>query len=236
MSISNMHLYQFIREECKKAIVEKPPGRAQIAAASDTPTMATATESKITSGVVEHAKEKWMVIIVKNAFLRNSLIDDIEFKKTLQQIENERKEELKRIDDQCIKKCPKCEKNYIPSEVRQGDCQYHDGYIYNIDDRRKLSNQEARLKIQTAKLLSTSSVTGPNSKPPRLIWSCCLGVYSVDPPCVESTCGQIETLEEEANNSVEQQRIIATRKDEKARKQQRNIDDFLTNFPVTNNH
>ena len=78
LSISNIRLYQFIRQKCKTAIVERPttPG--------------------------EQLKEKWIVMIVKHPLLRSLFFDDIEFKMTHQQIRQERDDESVKKCPKCL--------------------------------------------------------------------------------------------------------------------------------------
>ncbi|CAF3922858.1 unnamed protein product [Rotaria magnacalcarata] len=84
LSISNITLYQFIREKCKTAIVEQ--------------------KSKNKNKDEYDNKEKWIVMIVKHPLLRSLLIEDIEFKKTSQQIEKEIADEQQRLDNETEKK------------------------------------------------------------------------------------------------------------------------------------
>lgn len=79
LSISNIRLYQFIRQKCKTAIVEQ--------------------KQQPTSNNDGYAlKEKWIVMIVKNSLLHSLLTDDIEFKKTHEQIQREHDSEDKQND------------------------------------------------------------------------------------------------------------------------------------------
>ena len=126
LSISNIRLYQFIRQKCKTAIVERPttPG--------------------------EQLKEKWIVMIVTHPLLRSLLFDDIECKKTHQPIRQER--------DESVKKCPKCLQNYIPSQTNYGSYRYHDGFVFDLDQNIKLTNEQAQAVAQKAKLLASTQV------------------------------------------------------------------------------
>jgi hypothetical protein len=133
-------------------------------------------------------------MIVKHPFLLNTLINDIEFKKTFEQNEQERKEEEKRKDDESIKQCPKCLQNYIPSQTNYGSCHYHDGFIFDFDQDKSLSYDDAQKMTQQAKLLSHTGTNDPKFKLPKLMWACCMGIYGVDPPCRIGVCGIPEKL------------------------------------------
>ncbi|CAF0965186.1 unnamed protein product [Rotaria sordida] len=186
VSISNIHLYQFIREKCKTAIVEQKT------------TSSNFMLQTTTGSAKEQLKEKWMVMIVKHPLLRNLLIDDIEFKKTLQQIQQENDEEAKRLDDQSVKQCPKCQQNYILAQVNHGSCHYHDGFVVDLDQSNKrLTIQEAQRIAQKAKLWAHSGNNEQNPKPPKLMWACCLGLYGIDQPCRVGICGLPEELKDQ---------------------------------------
>ena len=147
----------------------------------------------------EPLKEKWIVIIVKHPLLRSLLVEDIEFKKTHRQIQQERDDEDKRLDDESVKRCPKCLQNYIASQTSYGNCHYHDGFVFDLDQNAKLSNEQAQFVAQKTKLVS-STARGDQHPPatPKLIWACCLGLYGSDPPCQVGICGLPEDLKEKA--------------------------------------
>ncbi|CAF0926260.1 unnamed protein product [Rotaria sordida] len=182
-SISNIRLYQFIREKCKTAIVE------QISSDKD----------------IKMVKEKWVVIIVKHPLLRQLIIDDIEFKQTSQQLQKEEDDKKKRIDDETEKLCPKCHQNYIPSKTNYGNCRYHDGFIYDLEGNAALSMDEAQSKLQKVKLRQQHASSEP---PPQLIWACCLGVFGVDGPCRIGLCGLPEELKEKYSDAPNQMEIV----------------------------
>ncbi|CAF2075797.1 unnamed protein product [Rotaria magnacalcarata] len=167
-SISNIRLYQFIREKCKTAKIEQVSENNNVTV----------------------IKEKWMVIVVKHPLLRQLIIDDIEFKKTSQQLQKENDDEKKRIDDEVDKVCPKCHQNYIPSKTTYGNCHYHDGFIYDLEANVRLSKDQAQALLQNAKLKQQ----GNSEQQPKLIWACCLGIYGSDPPCRVGMCGLPEEL------------------------------------------
>jgi hypothetical protein len=152
---------------------------------------------QLTSANSEHLKEKWIVMIVKHPLLRSLLVDDIEFKKTRQQIQQERDDEDKHIDEESVKKCPKCLQNYIPSKTSYGNCHYHDGFVFDLDQNIKLSNDQAQEVTQKTKLLASSSRNDQHPQPPKLIWACCLGLYGSDPPCQVGICGLPEDLKKD---------------------------------------
>ncbi|CAF1433532.1 unnamed protein product [Adineta steineri] len=171
-SISNIHLYQYIREKCKQAFVENKP---------------------INSSNNFAAKEKWIVMIVKHSLLRSHLIEDIDFQKSEEQIKQDEEHERKERDDETEKICPKCRQSYILSKTNYGNCRYHDGYIYNLQTKRPISYDEAQAIVQAAKLIQTRSST--TVQHPKLIWTCCLGIYGSDSPCRVGICGLPEELQ-----------------------------------------
>ncbi len=171
-SITNIRLYQDIRQRCKTAIVEQ----------------------STSSSISNRLKEKWIVMIIKHPFLRRLLMNDIEFKKTPQQIQQERDDEDKHIDEESVKKCPKCLQNYIPSKTSYGYCHYHDGFIFDLDQNMKLTNDQAQTIAQKAKLLASTNRHDQQLQPPKLIWACCLGVYGIDPPCQIGICSLPDDL------------------------------------------
>ncbi|CAF1619245.1 unnamed protein product [Rotaria sp. Silwood1] len=182
VSISNIHLYQFIREKCKKAVVEQPP----------------TDENAPKSGI--SLKEKWMVMIVKHPLLRSLLVEDIEFKKTLRQTQQEHEDEEKRLDGETIKTCPKCHRTYTSSENKYGNCQYHDGYIVDLDHaEKKLSQDEAQKEIQKAQIIAstTSGDSMEKLQAPKLMWACCLTFFGGGDPCKLGVCGLPEGISKE---------------------------------------
>ncbi|CAF3380108.1 unnamed protein product [Rotaria sp. Silwood2] len=186
VSISNIHLYQFIREKCKKAVVEQS---------------STDGKEKKTSG--EHLKEKWVVMIVKHPLLYSLLVNDIEFKKTLRQTQQEHEDEQKRIDDETLKLCPKCQHSYIPSQVNHGSCHYHDGYIVDLDNPSKILTQDEAQRItQNARIQATANQDSNVKTPmPKLIWACCLSFFGTEQPCKVGICGLPGELDESVGDS-----------------------------------
>ena len=143
-------------------------------------------------------------MIIKHPLLLSLLIEDIAFKKTSQQLQQEKDEEEKRIDDETARKCPKCLQNYIPSKTNYGNCHYHDGFVYDLDRNTRLTNDEAQCLMQKAKLLNRNS-----DQMPKLIWACCLSLYGTDPPCQTGLCGLPDELKDRANISSSKQDPIA---------------------------
>ncbi|CAF3743021.1 unnamed protein product [Rotaria sp. Silwood1] len=188
----------------------------------------------MTGTTSEQLKEKWMVMIVKHPLLRNLLIDDIEFKKTLQQIQQENEEEAKRLDDQSVKQCPKCQQNYIPAQVNHGSCHYHDGFIVDLDQNNKpLTIQQAQRITQKAKLLIQNGNSEQNLKPPKLMWACCLGLYGIDQPCRVGICGLPEALKDQ---QIDPNNDLITVVQEHFMKNQvaaQNIKEFMKTYVLT---
>ncbi|CAF3909676.1 unnamed protein product [Rotaria magnacalcarata] len=167
LSISNITLYQFIREKCKTAIVEQ--------------------KSKNKNKDEYDNKEKWIVMIVKHPLLRSLLIEDIEFKKMSQQIEKEIADEQQRLDNETEKKI----------------CRYHDGFVYDLDNNRNLTHDEAQCMMLQAKITNRNA-----EQHPKLIWACCLGVYGHDAPCQIGLCGLPEELKVETNIDLSRQDLV----------------------------
>ncbi|CAF1165644.1 unnamed protein product [Rotaria sp. Silwood1] len=218
VSISNIRLYQFIREKCKTAVVEQKSSSSNIT----------------TEAAKEQLKEKWMVMIVKHQFLRNLLIDDIEFKKSHEQIKQEKEEEAQRLDDQSVKQCPKCQQNYIPAQVNHGSCHYHNGFVVDLDhDNIRLTMQQAQRIAQKAKLLAHSGNSEQNSKPPKLIWACCLGLYGIDQPCRVGVCGLPDELKDQKIDSNKDLVTIVQEHFMKNQEADKNIKEFMKTYVPT---
>ncbi|CAF3767378.1 unnamed protein product [Rotaria socialis] len=131
-------------------------------------------------------------MIVKNSFLRNLFIEDIDFKKTSREEQEKFEEEKKRLDNDSVKKCPKCQQNYIPSKTNHGNCHYHDAFVYDANNHCKLTREQAQTMTQKFKLITSNS--GRSVELPKLIWGCCLGLYGLDPPCQVGSCGLPEEI------------------------------------------
>ncbi|CAF4534848.1 unnamed protein product [Didymodactylos carnosus] len=96
-------------------------------------------------------------MIVKDPWLKNTLIDDIEFKKSTAQLNKEQAEEDKRIDEETSRKCSKCLRSYTPKEARDGNCHYHPGFVGDINQpRERLTSEKAQVILQRAVLQKLS--------------------------------------------------------------------------------
>jgi len=144
-------------------------------------------------------------MIVKHSLLRNHLIEDIDFKKSEEQIKQVEERERKERDDGMEKICPKCRQSYILSKTNYGNCRYHDGYIYNLQSKKPISYDEAQAIIQAAKLIQARS---SNAQLPKLIWACCLGIYGTDVPCRSGICGLPEELEGKQIKDCDQIKVV----------------------------
>ena len=182
-SISNVRLYQFIREKCKTAIVERGNQNEQNANQTDAKPV-----------------EKWIVIIVKENFLKTSLVNEIEFRKTAAQQDEETKEEQKRLDDERSRRCPKCFKDYLPKNTKFGDCHYHDGFIVDVNKPDvALTMEQARMKMQQAEVLREHEENAAQKTPvPMLLWVCCGERYGNNQlgGCRISDCGLPDDLKD----------------------------------------
>jgi hypothetical protein len=142
-----------------------------------------------------------MIIAVKHPFLRSLLTDDIEFKATLRQNEQQREDEQKRQQDVIPKICPKCQQIYIPAEAKHGSCHYHDGFVVNLESEKPITEDEAHKLMQSARLVASSASHDDAKnklKIPELIWACCLRVFASEQACKAGTCGLPEDLKEDA--------------------------------------
>ena len=169
-------------------------------------------------------------MIIKHPLLLSLLIEDIAFKKTSQQLKQEKDEEEKRIDDETAKKCPKCLQNYIPSKTNYGNCHYHDGFVYDLDRNSRLTSDEAQYMMQKAKLLNLN-----NDQMPKLIWACCLGRYGVDQPCQTGLCGLPDELKDrpDINSSKEDPIVLVQQHFKKNRIAEEKIKTFVESYRQT---
>jgi hypothetical protein len=144
-------------------------------------------------------------MIVEYSLLRNRIIEDINFNKSVQQLEQEKLDKEKQRDEETEKLCPKCHQNYIPSKANYGTCRYHDGSVYYVDEKRSLRNDEAQIILLTAKLSEQRSST---NQLPKLVWTCCLGLYGSDPGCRADICGLPQDLKLEHSGTDDQTKIV----------------------------
>lgn len=177
-------------------------------------------------------------MIVKHPLLRSLLVDDIEFKKTHEQLQQEHKAEEKRLDDESVKKCPKCLQNYIPSQTSYGNCHYHDGFVFDLDQNVKLSNEQAQAVAQKAHLLaSTASSDQQRPPPPKLIWACCLHLYESSSPCQVGICGLPNELKKDGIELTQDHLLLVEQyfmKNSAAEQKMQNfLDSYRTTMPVS---
>ncbi|CAF1383873.1 unnamed protein product [Adineta steineri] len=207
LSISNIALYQFIREKCKIAVVEQ--------------------KKQDKNAKSNSLKEKWIVMIVKHPFLLNTIIEDIEFKKTQYQIQEEESQAQQKLDEETAKKCPKCLHNYIPSKINYGSCHYHDGFVYDLDNRKRMTPDEAQQTMQKARLTNRNM-----DQQPKLIWGCCLGIYGHDPPCQTGICGLPDELKKQSTAALSQEDMTTLVQQHfmKNRRAQQKIDAFAQSY------
>ncbi|CAF5164585.1 unnamed protein product, partial [Rotaria sp. Silwood1] len=132
-------------------------------------------------------------MIVKDPWLKNTLVDDIEFRKSSAQVLIDDTDEKKRIDGETSRKCPKCLRNYTPKEARDGSCYYHPGFVVDIDHpNEQLTSEKAQAILQCALLQKLSE-----QEMPKLLWACCLRRYGESiQPCETGKCGLPKELED----------------------------------------
>jgi hypothetical protein len=130
------------------------------------------------------------------------LINDIEFKRTKAQIDEEKHEKEKCEDDERARKCPKCSKDYIPKDTKFGDCHYHDGIIMDCDKPFEVSyvtSKAAESKMRQVELIKEEEENSTVKTPlPKLVWSCCKQRYvGAHSGCRTSKCGLPEGKEDQ---------------------------------------
>lgn len=135
-------------------------------------------------------------MLVKDPWLKYTLIDDIAFQKSSTQLNQEQQDDTKRIDDETSKKCPKCLRNYIPKEARDGNCHYHSGFVVDINQpNEQLTTEQAQAILQCSILKKLSE-----AEMPKLIWACCLHRYGESfHSCETGKCGLPKELEGKVN-------------------------------------
>ena len=144
---------------------------------------------------------------VKESFLRNSLLEDIDFKKTARENQEEEEDELARLDNETTKTCPKCEQSYGPSQVNHGSCWYYNGYIVDSNQPNVIVKQDqAQIQIQRARLAAVDSAAATNA--PRvpirkLLWTCCLSLVVDHHSCQTGVCGFPDQLKDRQFESEE---------------------------------
>lgn len=131
-------------------------------------------------------------MLVKDPWLKQTLIGDIAFQKSSTQLTQEQQVEAKRIDEETSKKCPKCLRSYTPKEVRDGNCHYHSGFVVDIKrPNEHLTTDEAQVIRQCSILRKL-----PEDEMPKLVWACCLHRYGETfHACETGKCGLPKELE-----------------------------------------
>ncbi|CAF4983756.1 unnamed protein product, partial [Rotaria sp. Silwood1] len=208
-SISNIRVYQFIREKCKTSIVEETEPNEK--------------------GIVTKI-EKWIVMIVKDPWLKNTLVDDIEFRKSSAQVLIDDTDEKKRIDGETSRKCPKCLRNYTPKEARDGSCYYHPGFVVDIDHpNEQLTSEKAQAILQCALLQKLSE-----QEMPKLLWACCLRRYGESiQPCETGKCGLPKELEDKVQMNNDDYINLVQEHFKKNATAKKNLDEFLRKYRQT---
>jgi len=139
-------------------------------------------------------------MIVKDPWLKHTLIEDIAFQKSSAQLNQEKQEEDKRLEEETSRKCPKCLRNYTPKETRDGNCQYHPGFVVDIKrPHEHLTSEQAQSILQCAILKKL-----PEEEMPKLFWACCLHRYGESyQSCETGKCGLPKELEGKVNMNDE---------------------------------
>ncbi|CAF1220467.1 unnamed protein product [Didymodactylos carnosus] len=139
-------------------------------------------------------------MLVKDPWLKHTLIEDIAFQKSSAQLSQEKQEEDKRLDEETSRKCPKCLRSYTPKETRDGSCHYHPEFVVDINrPDEHLTSEQAQSILQCAMLNKL-----PEERMPKLFWACCLHKYGESyQSCETGICGLPKELEEKVNMNDE---------------------------------
>ncbi|CAF1574199.1 unnamed protein product [Didymodactylos carnosus] len=123
-----------------------------------------------------------------SSFLKWIVVDDIDFKKTEQQLQQLKEDEEKRLDEEKEKLCPKCLVVYIPKKQEFGHCVYHPAFVFSIEKNKTLTLNQAEQECILARLEG-------KDRPPPLIWICCGKEFAqAGQGCVKGLCGLPEEL------------------------------------------
>ncbi|CAF1515158.1 unnamed protein product [Didymodactylos carnosus] len=179
--ISNIRVYQFIREKCKTSIVE-------------------------VKGIVTKI-QKWIVMIVKDPWLKTTLIEDIEFKKSSAQLNKEQKEEEK--------------------QTRAGNCHNHPSFVVDIDQlNKRLTSEDAQAILQCSMWKKL-----PEQEMPKLLWACCLRRYGDSfQSCETGKCGLPTELEEKVNINNDTYISIVQEHFKKNASAEKSLEEFLKRY------
>ncbi len=72
-------------------------------------------------------KEIWIALACKNSYILNLAKENLNWRKTPKQIEQENNE---RENNTKEKVCEKCKQKYLEVENKLGCCNYHDGFLF----------------------------------------------------------------------------------------------------------
>jgi hypothetical protein len=174
--------------------------------------------------------EKWIVMVVKDPWLRDTLIDDIEFQKSSAQLLAEKTEKNTRQDEETPRKCPKCLRNYVPKEARDGNCYYHPGFVVDINDPTKhITGEEAQEVLQCAILYKL-----PEEKMPKLVWACCLRMFTDSShPCEVGKCGLPKEMEGKIDMSQGNYVAVVQEKNKENAVAKKKLEEFLQRYTQT---
>ncbi|CAF1449027.1 unnamed protein product [Didymodactylos carnosus] len=109
LSLINHNIYTHIKDKFQNTYIQAP------------------SDSNDNNNIV--SDEKWSVMAIREPFLLRQFCDDIQFTRSVDEIEEE-EEENRRATEQI--KCVQCDDFYIEQDNRMGACTHHDGFIYNI--------------------------------------------------------------------------------------------------------
>jgi hypothetical protein len=169
-------------------------------------------------------------MVVKDPWLRDTLIEDIEFQKSSAQLLAEETEKNTRQDEETSRKCPKCLRNYVPKEARDGNCYYHPGFVVDINNPTKhITGEEAQEVLQCALLNKL-----PEEKMPKLLWACCLHIFSESShPCEVGKCGLPKELEGTIDMSQDNYVTLVQGKNKENAVAKKKLEEFLQKYRQT---
>ncbi|CAM4934856.1 unnamed protein product [Rotaria socialis] len=124
----------------------------------------------------------------------------------------------------------KCLRNYVPKEARDGNCYYHPGFVVDINNPKKpMTGEEAQEVLQCAILKKLSE-----EEMPKLIWACCLHIFSDSShPCEVGRCGLPKELEGQIDMSQDNYVALVQEKNKENTRAKKKFEEFLQRYRQT---
>ncbi len=125
--------------------------------------------------------ERWAIAVVRDPFLLKKFTHDVDFTLTTEQQDQESEEHQKSTD---IIICVKCRDLYIESENKMGQCNYHDGFVYDNSafDLKKYKPSEAMEELNHEEFIALKDPKQKDEierRKARLKYICCDGIVQV---------------------------------------------------------